>query len=326
MFHGKFKVVITDADFPSHEPERRILGEIAELLKRPCKTEDELIELTKDADALLVQYARITRRVVFSLEKAKVIVRYGIGYENVDVEAATERGIYVANVPDFCVSEVADHTLSLILSLARKTPWAHFSTKSGEWDWKRFRPVHRLKGKMVGVIGLGKIGLAVVRRLTNFGFKIKGYDPYVSKNIFEELKIEPADLPTLLKDSDIVTVHVPLTQETHHLIGEKELRMMKETALLINTSRGAVIDGKALYKALVEGWIGAAALDVFEKEPLPPDSPLRRLNNLIMTPHMAWYSEESFLELQERTAMEVKRVLTGGRPKNIVNPRVLKLG
>jgi len=316
----RFKVVVTDADYPDHEPEKRVLGELAEVVKQPYRTEEELIGLTRDADALLVQYAKITRRVISGLKRARVIVRYGVGYDNVDVAAATERGIYVAHVTGYCDTEVADHTMALTLCLARKVALADASVRSGRWDWRALREVHRLRGTAAGVIGLGSIGREVARRLAAFGLRVTGYDPYVSGGSLEGLGVEPVDLPALLRHSDIVTIHVPLTEETRHLIGEEELRSMKPSALLINTSRGPVVDEEALGRALKSGRIGAAALDVFEEEPLPPESPLRGLGNVILTPHMAWYSEESLRELQERAAQEVREVLEFGRPPRNVVP------
>lgn len=295
----------------------------AKIAKLQCRTEDDVINHCRDADALLTQYAPITRRVIENLDDVKVIVRYGVGVDNIDLEAATERGIFVANVIyDLC--DVADHTVSLILSLFRKIPWVYQRTKFGEWNWKKFHPIRRIKGKTVGIVGFGRVGREVARRLRGFEVKLVAYDPYVASNVFEENQVKKVDFSTLLEESDVITIHVSLTNETRHMIGEKELKMMKQDAILINVSRGAVIDEKALYKALKEKWISAAGLDVLEKEPTEKDNPMLKLDNAIITPHMAWYSQSSLTEIQEKAAEEALRVLSGELPRNLVNKEVLK--
>lgn len=324
MGERKYKVVITDAEYRSHEPERAVLSKLdVELVKFQCKTEDDVIKNCRDADALLNQYAPITRKVIDHLEKVKVIARYGIGVDNIDLKAATEKGIFVANVV-YEICDVADHTVSLILSLVRKIPWASQSTKSGEWDWKKFQPVMRLRGKTVGIVGFGRVGMEVAQRLLGFGVKVIAYDPYSPLEVFEERHVEKVGLETLLERSDIVTIHVTLTEETRHMIGEAELRKMKETAILVNASRGAVVDEAALYTALREGWIASAGLDVLEREPLTRDNPLLGLDNVVITPHMAWYSLGSLTEIQRKAAEEVARVLSGEPPKSLVNREVLR--
>ncbi|RLI36940.1 C-terminal binding protein [Candidatus Bathyarchaeota archaeon] len=321
----RFKVIITDAEYASHEPEREVLSKFnVELVKYQCRTEDEVIENCRDADALLNQYAPITRRVIESLEKAKVIVRYGIGVDNIDLEAATERGIYVANVIyDIC--DVADHAVTLMLSLNRKITLADKSVKEGCWDWKPLQPIMRVRGRTVGIVGFGRVGREVAKRVRCLGVRIMAYDPYLPPEVFEENRVERVDLDTLLRVSDIITLHVALTDETYHMIGAEELRKMKRTALLINASRGAVVDEKALYRALKEGWIAGAALDVMEKEPPDRDNPILSLDNVIVTPHMAWYSTASVKEIQRKAAEEVARVLSGKAPINLVNKDVLKV-
>ncbi|MEM2725944.1 MAG: C-terminal binding protein [Candidatus Bathyarchaeia archaeon] len=320
----RFKVVITDSDYPSHEIEEEILSRVgADLVKFQCKTEDEVIECCSDADALLNQYAPITRRVIESLKRVRVIVRYGVGVDNVDVEAATERGIFVANVI-YDITDVADHAVGLILSLVRKIPLANQNVKEGMWDWKGIQPISRLKGKTVGIIGFGRIGRKVAQRLRGFEVKLIAYDPYVPADLFAEHGVEKVDFETLIEEADIITIHTALTSETRHLIGERELRSMKRDAILINTSRGSVIDERVLYKALKEGWISGAGLDVLEKEPPEKDNPLLKLDNVIVTPHMAWYSRESLDEIRRIAAEEVARVLSGQIPINLVNKDVLR--
>jgi len=321
---GKFKVVITDSDYGSHEIEEEVLSSIgADLVKFQCKTEDDIIRCCSDADGLLNQYAPITRRVIENLQRARIIVRYGVGVDNIDVNAATERGIFVANVI-YDITDVADHTLSLILSLSRKIIWADRNVKENRWDWKSVQPISRLKDKTVGIIGFGRIGRKVAQRLKGFEVKILSYDPYVPEEIFREYGVEKVDFETLIKESDIITVHTPLTDETRHMIGEKELRSMKREAILINVSRGGIIDEKALYKALKERWISGAGLDVLEVEPPSKDNPLLRLDNVIITPHMAWYSNKSLDEIRRKAAEEVARALSGKIPTNLVNRDVLK--
>jgi D-3-phosphoglycerate dehydrogenase len=319
----KYKVTITDAEYESHEPEREVLSKLdVELVKFQCSTEDEVIKNCWDADALLNQYAPITKRVIESLKNARIIVRYGIGVDNIDLKAATERGIFIANVTyDTC--DVADHTVALILSLARKIPWVNQKTKEGRWDWREVQPVERIKGKTLGIIGFGRIGREVATRMKAFKTEIIAYDPYVLSETFEKKHVKKVDLETLLSTSDIITIHLPLSKETHHLINEKRLGIMKKTALLVNTSRGPVVDEAALYKALKEGWLTAAALDVLEKEPPEKDNPLLKLNNVLITPHMAWYSTSSMTEIQTKAAEEVIRVLSGQTPRNLVNKDVL---
>lgn len=321
---GKFKVVITDSDYGSHEIEEEVLSSIgADLVKFQCKTEDDIIRCCSDADGLLNQYAPITRRVIENLQRARIIVRYGVGVDNIDIKAATERGIFVANVI-YDITDVADHTLSLILSLSRKIIWADRNVKENRWDWKSVQPISRLKDKTVGIIGFGRIGRKVAQRLKGFEVKILSYDPYVPEEIFREYGVEKVDFETLIKESDIITVHTPLTDETRHMIGEKELRSMKREAILINVSRGGIIDEKALYKALKERWISGAGLDVLEVEPPSKDNPLLRLDNVIITPHMAWYSNKSLDEIRRKAAEEVARALSGQIPMNLVNRDVLK--
>jgi len=325
MGEKRFRVVITDAEYGSHEPERRVLSRLnAELVKFQCKTEDDVIKNCRDADALLNQYAPIARKVMENLKDVKIIARYGIGVDNVDLEAATEKGIFVTNVVyDIC--DVADHTVGLILALVRKIPWARQSVKSGEWDWKKFQPIMRLSGKTLGIVGFGRVGREVAKRMEGFGINMVAYDPHLPSGAFEKSGVKRVDLETILKEADMITIHVALTKETRHMIGSGELRKMKKTAILVNASRGAVIDENALYTALKEGWIGAAGLDVLEREPIRKDNPLLELDNVLITPHMAWYSSASLTEIQTKAAEEVARVLRGQLPLSLVNKEVLKL-
>ena len=319
MSNKRLKVVITDCDHPSVEIERKILSEInPEFLLAHCNTENEVIEAAKDADAIINQYAPITKRVIESLKKCKVITRYGVGVDNIDVEAATEHKIIVANIPDYCVDEVSTHTLALILACARGITLLDNKIREKKWDFTLAKPLFRTKGKTLGLFGLGRIARAVAQKASGFGFKIIAYDPYVSK---VDDGIELVEFSKLLSNSDFISIHSPLTDETRHLFGENKLRAMKKTAYLINTSRGPIVDEKALYNVLKKRWISGAALDVMEKEPPDWENLLPKLDNLIITPHISFYSEESYVELKTKTAKAVLSVLKGGLPRAMVNPQ-----
>jgi len=326
----KFTVVATDHQFPTAEPEKRFLEPLgAKVEFRHCRTEDEVIEVAKDADALVNNAVPITRRVVSELDHVRVIVRTGVGFDNVDVEAATEKGIMVANVPRYGREEVADHAIALLLSMIRKVPQYDKLVREGAWDkHQTLWPIPCLQGLTLGVIGFGRIGQQVARKAKEaFKMKVVAYDPFVPREKMEQMGVKPVNLKTLLKKSDAISIHVPLTKETVHMIGEKELGLMKRTAHIVKTARGPIIDEKALRKALSEGWITGAALDVMEKEPPDPSSPLLKLKNLIVTPHVAWYSQYSMEDLHIKAVKEVARVLRGRLPLNLVNKGVLtKLG
>ena len=321
MSENRPKVVITDCDHPSVEIEKEILSEInPEFILAYCNTEDEVIEAAKDADGIINQYAPITRRVIESLKRCKVIARYGVGVDNIDVEAATEYKIIVANVPDYCVDEVSTHAIALILACARGITLLDNKIREKRWDFTLAKPLFRTKGKTLGLFGLGRIARAVAQKASGFGFKIIAYDPYVSK---ADDGIELVEFSKLLSNSDFISIHSPLTDETRHLFGENKLRAMKKTAYLINTSRGAIVDEEALYKVLKKRWIAGAALDVMEKEPPDWENLLPKLDNLIITPHISFYSEESYVELKTKTAKAVLSVLKGGLPRAMVNPQAV---
>ncbi len=319
-----FLVVIADSPFETSEKEEMILGKIGASVQRfTCSNESQVISAAKNAHVVLCDASPITRNVIMNLQQAVGIVEYGIGYDNIDVNAATEKGIVVCNVPDFMTSEVADHTVALILALARKLHQILPSTRSGEWTWSKFRPIESLDSRTAGIIGFGNIGRQVATRLSAFGMKIVAYDPYIPAENVRRLGATPATLGQLLTSSDIVSIHIPLTSETRHLIGKKEIAMMKKSSILINTSRGPVIDQGALLSSLQEKQIGAAGLDVLATEPPDPSDPLLMLDNVIITPHIGWYSEQSSSRLQEHAALEAERILTGQTPRHPVNPQVL---
>ena len=317
-----FKVMITDHTFMDTSPERETLAGLAaviDLSGRPMKTEEDVITSCRGADALIIGFAPITDRVLGSLPGLRCVVRYGIGCDTIDLAAAARRGIPVANVPDYCVGEVADHALALILALERKLFTFDASLRRGEWTpVKTGRPIHRLAGRTLGIIGMGRIGREAARRALVFGYRLLAHDALLPDEKIRESGAEPAALEVLLAASDVVSLHAPLTDGTRGLLNRRTLRLMKPGAFLVNVARGALVDGEALVEALKEGRIGGAALDVYETEPLPPGHPLRSAPNTILGPHGAWYSEESLRELQRSAAEEAARALRGEPLKNRV--------
>ena len=314
-----FKVKIADCDHESIDIERSILRDISpDIPWLRCKTEDDVIAQCSDAQALLIQYVPMTDRVFENLPNLRVLVRYGVGVDTVDLEAAARRKIVVSNVPDYGTEEVSDHALALILSLSRKIQEANAFIHRGTWDFRTITPVRRLQTLTLGVIGLGRIGSALARKAHGIGIKIVAYDPYRDKTTIPEY-VRMIPLDGLLNASDVVSIHCPLNDETRNLLDEHRLGLMKTDAFLINTARGSIVNEVALEKALSQGRIAGAALDVFSKEPVLRDHPLLRFPNFICTPHMAWYSEDSKLELKRKAAEEARRVLMGETPKYQVN-------
>jgi D-3-phosphoglycerate dehydrogenase / 2-oxoglutarate reductase len=319
-----FIVVVTDYVFASLEPERAVLEPLGVKLRpQQCKSEEEIIAFTQDADAILNCYAKITARVIEKLNRCKIIARYGIGVDNVDVAAATRAKILVTNVPDYCIDEVSDHALALLLALARRIASAGGAVKAGNWDIVPHAGIRRLRGQTLGLLGFGKIAKALASKVQPLGMKVLVYDPYVEPVAIADHGAEAASLDRLLTEADAVSIHVPLSPETRNLIGQPELVCMKPTAFVINTSRGGIVDEQALAVALGEGKLGGAALDVLSVEPPPPDHPLRQAPNLILTPHLAFYSRESVIELQTKAAEEVARALKGEPPRSPVNREVV---
>jgi D-3-phosphoglycerate dehydrogenase len=314
------RVVITDCDQGSIEEEKDEFAKIgSELILAQVQEERELIRACREADGLLNQYAPLTRRVLENLPNCKVVSRYGVGVDSVDLKAATDLGIIVANVPDYCMDEVADQTVSMLLGLIRKTAFFDQKVKSGQWDFRQGIPIYRTRGKTLGLIGCGKIGLEVGKRISAFGLRVIAFDPYIEK---PHEVIELKDIDTVLKESDFISIHCPLNDSTRHLIGDEAFKKMEKRPILINTSRGPIIDEKALIQALKEGLISGAGLDVLEKEPPDSQNPLLKMENVILTPHVSFYSVESISELKRRTAKNVADVLTGRWPRSVVNREV----
>lgn len=323
----KYKVVVSDHDYPDLEVEKSILEPIgAEVIGAQCKSGGKaLLKHVKDADGILQQYAEIGEEVIKELDNCKVIARYGTGVDILDVKACHKYGITVTNVPYYCVDEVADHAITLALTLIRRIPMYVESVRNGKWHWSNSGlPIHDFSALTYGVIGFGKIGRNMLKKANALKFNTIAYDPYVDAFFMEEMGVKKVEFDEIVRESDVLSIQVPLNNETFHIIGEKELQSMKKTAVLINTSRGPQVDNEALAKALEEGCIAAAALDDIEDEPAKKEhwnyrkNPLLKLENCLITPHSAYYSEESLLKARSTAAEEVKRVLTGEGARYIV--------
>ncbi len=321
---AKFKVVITDHRFASVDIQRKVLSEIgAELVEGQAKTEAEIIEIARDAQGILNARSQITAKVIDALENCKIMVRYGVGVDTIDIPAATRKGIMVSNVVDYCVDEVADHAFALILSLARKVVFSTRRVQAGEWSITNLKPLKRLAGQTVGVVGFGRIGRALAQKAAAVGFQVMAYDPFVADDGTANAGVRLVPLQALLKEADFVSLHTPLTPETEKMIGPEQINLMKPTAYLVNVSRGSLIDEDALIKALEEKRLAGAGLDVLVEEPANPNNPLLKMEQVVVTSHTAFYSEEALEELQEKAAQKVAAALTGKIPQPLVNPEVL---
>jgi D-3-phosphoglycerate dehydrogenase / 2-oxoglutarate reductase len=320
------KVLVTDYPFEHLERERAILEPLGcEVVLAPGATEAELVDAVADADAVLVTYAKVTAPVIEAAAQAgcRVISRYGIGYDNIDIAAATANGVLVTYVPDYCIDEVADHAMALLLALGRAVHPAALETRAGEWAVPQ-GSVHRLRGARLALIGVGAIGRAVIERARAFGIEVVGFDPYV-----RDWKLDAERAETLadaMAEADFISLHAPLTDETRHIIDADSIGLMRRAPVLVNTARGPLVDMDAAADALADGRLGGVALDVTEVEPPPADHPLRSHPRAILTPHMGFYSVEAQAELQRRAAQEVANALQGVPPDRPVNPEVLEAG
>lgn len=320
---SKLKVYVTDYEYASLQEEINEIEKIgAELIPCQCKTEDDVIVACADAAGLLDQYAPITRRVIESLPNLKVVARYGVGVNTVDLEAATEHGVCVVNVPDYCVDEVSDQAFALLMACARKITLLNDQVKGKGWDYKISKPINRLRGQKLGLLGFGRIPRALAEKAKAFGLELLVYDPFVKAESVEPYGAKLLSLDEVLQAADFISVHVPLTDDTHHLLGEREFAMMKSNAIVINTSRGQLIDEVAMIKALAEKRIAGAGLDVLEDEPTAVDNPLLNMEQVVITPHVAWYSEQSEGELKTKVARGAADVLAGFYPASLVNRQV----
>ena len=304
------KVVITDYEYPNVDQEREIITKSgAQLHACHLKTSEEIAAEVEDADAVIVQYANITKEIIARMKHCKMIIKYGIGVNNIDSEAATAKGIYVCNVPDYGVDEVSNHAIAMLMALAKKLPTVTKALKNGEWGY----------GSTLGLVGIGRIPSLVAHKMSNFGMKILAFDPYVSAEEAKKRGAELVDFETLCKKSDFISIHCPLTPSTTHIFNREAFRMMKKTAFIINTARGPVIEENALVEALETEEIAGAGIDVFESEPIAKTNKLLQMDQVIATPHCAWYSEEAIATLQRKVAEEVVNVLSGNRPFNCTN-------
>ena len=321
---AQLRVAVSDSVFPNLDPARAVLSKIGAQLRLAEDSKPEaILRVARDADALLATYAKITAEMIRQMTRCRIISRFGIGVDNVDIPAASERGIVVTKVPDYCIDEVSDHTMALLLSAVRKIPFANSMVHAGKWEMPAVVPIHRLRGTVLGLVGFGRIPQLVAPKAKSFGMRVVSHDPYIPKDIFERAGVESVEFAELLKISDYVSIHSPLLPETEGLFNAGAFRQMKPHAYLINTARGPIVDEAALAQALDAGQLAGAALDVMPKEP-PTDSPLFGRANVIITPHTSFYSEESLVDLQTKAAEEVVRVLKGEAPKNPVNPEALK--
>jgi D-3-phosphoglycerate dehydrogenase / 2-oxoglutarate reductase len=314
------KVVITDHSFASIATERALVeAGGGALAVAQCRTEDDVIAAAQGAAALLVQWAPITERVLRTLTQCKAVVRYGIGVDNIDLAAAKKLGVPVANVPDYCIDEVADHTLALVLSLGRQLVATDRRLRAGEWKITAPSPMPAFRDMTFVALGFGRIGRAVLARGRAFGFRLAAYDPLVPDNVFHETGVRRVALDEAFPAADVLSLHMPLMPSTRHLVSAERLAAMRSDAIIVNTSRGGLIDTRALAAALSEGRIAGAGLDVFEEEPLPPAHPLLQCPTALLTSHIAWFSEASVTSLQRLAAEEAVRGIRGEPLKNQVN-------
>lgn len=318
---ARWRVLLTDRAWPDFSIERDVLKTVdAEIVEAPATDEATLAGLAADVDAIGTNWAQVTAKVIEQSPRCKIVSRFGIGLDNIAVETATQRGIPVTNVPDYCVVEVAEHTLALLLAAARNVGFFQLHTKRGEYNLAAAPPMRRLAGQTLGLVGLGRIGAAVAERARAFGLRVIAH---TASGKARDPQVPMVSLDELLRTSDFVSLHAPSTPETQDLIGPPQLELMKPTAWIINTSRGALLNPDALWTALQQKRIAGAALDVFKPEPPDLNLPLYRDERVIVTPHAAFVSEESVNELRHRAATNIAAALAGRRPENVVNPEVL---
>src|SRR5262245_10234227 len=316
------KVVLTDYVWDSLDVERKTLADLATLVPLQTKRPDEFLHEAHDCDALLNTYAGpITAEVMGRMPRCKIIARYGIGVDTIDLAAATTAGIIITNNPTYCIEEVAEHTMALLLACARKVALYDRLVRQSRWEVPPGKPIFRLAGRTLGLVGFGNIARAVAVRAAAFGMRVLYYDPFLTAGV-AAAPGDPCELPALLRESDFVSVHPPLNSETRGMIGDAALAQMKPSAFLINCARGPIVNTAALVRALDAGRIAGCALDTTDPEPLPDPHPLRGRDNVIITPHAAWYSEQAMVGLQAGAPLEVRRVLTGEWPINVVNKAV----
>jgi len=316
----RYSVIVTEAPYFS-ESMQGILKEVnAELKLAPCTTATEVLSRTSEADVIITTKADFSRPVIEHLNRCRFILRCGIGMDNFDIEAATARGILIANLPDWYVEDLSNHIMAFILDSARKITLTDRLVRRGEYSPGKIKPIRQLKNCVVGFVGFGKNARSLLPKLKPFRLRLLVYDPYTS-NLPQD--VESVDLNALLTQSDFVTINCPLTEETKGLIGEHELKLMKSEAYIINSARGSIVDEGALISALEQKKIAGVATDVLAKEPVTSDHPLLQFDNVTITPHIAWYSEESLEEARIKAAENVVRFIKGDLPSHPLNPEAL---
>lgn len=327
----RIKVVVTDYIEDNLEWEAAELAKAGiafEACQLKFKPESEVLAKIADADIVVVNMVPMTNSLLSKLRKCRLLIRHGIGYDNVDVAACTRYGIQFAYQPDYCKEDVAEHAIALIFACARKVVWSRKtldeSSARGQWDFSGLFPLYRLDGKTLGILGVGRIGSRVYRKLKSFGFRIIGNDPYLSEARKKDLGLEWVDQETLFRESDFLTVHTPLNEETRHIVNARTLALMKSTAYLVNTSRGPMVDSAALAAALRGRTIAGAAIDVFDVEPPPTSHPLFGCENVILTPHIGWASEEAGWEIRRSILDDILAGAAGKPARCVVNKEVLK--
>src|SRR5690348_12830902 len=305
-------IAVTDTVFPSLDPAKTALARLSPTYRMAKSVNaDDIVAVAKDADAVLVTYAKLTRDVLMQLTRCRAIGRFGLGVDNIDLPAAKEKGIAVNYVPDYCIREVSDHAMALLLSLIRKIPLSNKLVQGGRWEMPAVVPIRRIEGTVLGLWGFGNIPRLLVPKAKAFGITVIAYDPYAKPELFQQAGVEQVDLDTLLARSEYISVHAPLTPQTRGVVNAEAFAKMKKGVYIVNTARGPLIDEAALVAALDSGQVGAAALDVVAVEPLAKDSPLLGRDNVIVSPHTAFYSIEALEELQAKCASDVARVLSG---------------
>jgi D-3-phosphoglycerate dehydrogenase len=308
-------IAVTDSPFPSLDPAKAALARIdPELRVANSTSADDILAVARDADAILVTYAKLPGELLRQLRRCKAIGRFGLGVDNIDIAAAAELGITVTYVPDYCMQEVSDHAMALLLALARKVPQSNALVQAGRWDMPAVVPIHRLAGRVLGLVGFGNIPRALAPKAKAFGLRVVAHDPYVSQHALAAAGVEGMSFDRLLEISDFVSIHAPLLPATRGLFNAEVFRKMKQGACLINTARGPLVDEDALLAALDSGGLAGAALDVVAVEPLPKQSRLIGRDNVVLTPHTGFYSVEALNELQTKCAADVARVLSGEKP------------
>lgn len=316
----KYKVLIADNRYSGYDEERAVLEKIdAEVIIEPSEDEDKLIQAVVDVDGLIVNLAPITSKIISAMNKCKCVVRYGVGYDNVETSALKEKGIYLANVPDYCQEDVSDHALALLMDGVRKIARKDRLVRDGQWNLTGIQKVFRVCGKTFGFVGYGGIARCLHRKIKGLNLgRILVADPFVDGESAKQAGVELVELNELCRQADFISLHAPLLPSTTGLIGAEQFELMKETVIVVNTSRGPLIDTKALIEALKNKKIGCAGLDVFDNEPLEADSELRALDNVTLTDHNGWFSEESIVELKTKAAQNIADAFLNGKPTYIV--------